>query len=124
MAASAQDLIGREVSLPVPGSRKRERGHVAEATKDGLIVHLYPEQDEKPRERVVAPDEPRLLKDWPLSGWYAVHLLTEDGQPHISLRFRPYVIEAVKRIAAERGTDIEEAFNHLLRLGLEIHERG
>lgn len=123
MVAAAQDLIGREVSLPLPGSRKRERGHIAEATKDGLIIHIYPEKDEKPLERIVTTAEPRLLKDGPLSGWYAVHLLTQDGQPHISLRLRPYVIEAARELAAERGTDLERAFNHLLRIGLDIHER-
>lgn len=117
-----RELIGREVSLPVENSRRRERGYVSEAIQEGLVVHLYPEADEDPVERIVSVGQLRVLKGGPLPGWYALHLLTQDGEPHISLRLRPHIIAAIKEIAKARGTGLEETINHLLHTGLDIGE--
>lgn len=114
----AAELIGREVSLPIAGSRRRERGYVAEALPEGLLVHLYREQGEI-AEHVLPTAAVRLLRSGVPSGWRALNLLTEEGEPHIALRFRPEVIAAIKRVAAKRGRGPEEAINHLLRVGLD-----
>lgn len=107
--------------MPIAGSRRRARGYVAEAVREGVVVNLYPVVGDEITERIVSAAELRVLKAGLPKGWFALHLLTPEGEPHISLRFRPEVIATLKCIAAERGTGLEETINHLLHVGLERH---
>lgn len=114
--------IGREASVTIAGSRKRRRGYVAEADKNGdLIVAFYPKEGDTIThvEERYTPEQVRLLKSEVLAGWRALDILDQDGSPYISLRFRPDVIERIKHYGVQRDLDFEGAFNQLMKEALE-----
>jgi hypothetical protein len=114
--------IGAEVSLPVPGSRSRTRGYVAELSKDGseAVVCLYPESKQGAMDEVIVGfDELRVLKAGPPSGWWAVDVHTAAGEPWLSLRFGYEIKKTLARLARKRRLTLDEAFNELLRIGIE-----
>lgn len=119
---SVVDYIGREVTVPVAGSRSRRRGYVSEIDPGGqLIVSFYPLTGDPHTHEVayLEPDRVRLLKAGVLSGWRAVDVQKQDGTPYLSLRFRPYVIETLEREAEHRAVSLSVAFNQILAEQIE-----
>lgn len=112
------ELIGREASIRGEG-RRRLRGFIAQLTDDGKLLFSRYGELERREERAVEPEELRLLKADPLSGWRAIDVAEQDGTPWISLRVRPEHVAALRRLAAENNETLDWAFSELIRIGFE-----
>jgi hypothetical protein len=117
----SETLIGKEVSLPITGSRKRARGYIAEhlPEEDQVVVRLYPGAGDTHEEVTISASIPRLLSSPPPKDWEAVDIQTDEGEPWISLRFRPWVMDALRERAAREEKSIDQIFNELLEVQLD-----
>lgn len=109
-------MIGRECSLAIPGSRRRERGFVgAGHGENQVIACLYPKATGQFEKRIATTDEVRILKAGPPPGWRKLQVLSKDGEPRISLRLQKREARLFVQGVEQGHFNVEAFFNQAIQ---------